>query len=187
MIGKLIKKIWENWPSEKTKIMAEDLNRYEDTLAEHDARLKQLDSIDTDMDEAKEGIKNLQNMSRASEYANNSVLIDEEEKPAGLIAGFPVFKKGYRIYRTNDTDVGTIVINDAIVSDEYYTRKLLNVDVAIRTSGSSGLQYSGNGYRNVKIEHMYNPLTHMLQIDYEGMGTCNKEIFVTVTYTRETA
>ena len=62
MIGKFVKKIWENWPSEKTKIMAEDLNRYEDTLAEHDARLKQLDGIDTDMDEAKEGIKNLQNM-----------------------------------------------------------------------------------------------------------------------------
>ena len=187
MIGKFVKKIWENWPSEKTKIMAEDLNRYEDTLAEHDARLKELDNIGEDMEKANNAINTLQNMSKASEYANNSVVIDEDEKPAGTIAGFPVFKKGYRIYRTNESDVGGVLINDAIVSDEQYTRKLLNVEVAIRTAGNSGPQYSGKGYRNVIIEHFYNPLTHALQIDYEGMGTGPKEIFVTVTYTRETA
>jgi len=187
MIGKYIKKIWENWPSEKTKIMAEDLNKYEDTLAEHDARLNELKGIENKVTETESNIKKLQNMSSASEYANNSVILTDEEKVCGSIFGDHVCKKTYRIYRHSEPADGTIVIDDAIVNDSLHQRMLLNIEVAVRTNGHSGRQYSGNGFGDATINHYYDPITHAVIINYTGMGTGPKEIFVTVTYTRQTA
>lgn len=186
MIGKFVKKTWKNWPSEETMIYAEDLNRHEDAIKEHDDRLAQLVNIDKDVEANKKSIKQLENMSKASDYANANVIATEEEKEVGTFAGIKVCQKGFRINDTNKKTAGTVTIQDAIVSDESHSRNMLDVSVTLR-DGAYGRQYCGNGYGNAKIESYYDPITHAVIIDYSGMSTSTKTFFVNIRYTKETA
>ena len=95
MIGKFIKKLWKDWPEYEMTIKAEDLNKWEDALKEHDDRLEQLKNIENDIETANKKIKSLENAAHASEYANNSVIIEEEAKAIGTIGTKVVYQLGY--------------------------------------------------------------------------------------------
>lgn len=131
MIGKFIKKLWKDWPEYEMTIKAEDINKWEDALKEHDERLEQLKNIENDLEAANKKIKSLENAAHASVYANNSVIIEEEAKEIGTIGTEVVYQLGYCEWLTNASANGykTIYPFKATDSVEYFL-----VDVAASVS-----------------------------------------------------
>ena len=191
MIGKYIKRLWKNWPNNDHMIMAEDLNRYEDYLKEHDDRLLELANIDTRVDAAEKGIKSLQNMSQASANANALVTADGEEKLVGTICGRNVYQKAYLIQQS-DNGEGAV----SIFPFEYPTNGdtavyLVDVQAAVA-------QYSVPDSNEIKMSTLncltdatsvtakYIPsLNNMLMINYSGFDSGYKKITVVVKYITE--
>lgn len=192
MIGKFIKKLWKNWPNTDHMIMAEDLNRYEDYLKEHDDRLLELANIDTRVDAAEEGIKSLQNMSQASANANNLVIAEGEAKLVGTICGRNKYQKAYYI-KQNNNGTGNVSLfpfeNMNITGDQAVYLFDLKVSVS---------QYSVPDYNNIKMATLdlecegtslsarFVPsLNHTIIIDYSGFDEGYKVITVVLQYISE--
>lgn len=187
MIGNFIKKIWKDWPEYEMTIKADDLNKWEDTLKEHDERLEQLKSIDNDLTEANKKIKSLENAAQASTEANNLVSPSEDEKCVGTGIGNRGFKimQRSKVFNTTEPD-GSVVWGDAMNrGNGAYDCHLLDVKIGISTNGPYGRQYTSS-YGDVKIEHYYDPLTNGLIINYKGVSNDNR-IYVVIQYTQETA
>lgn len=183
MIGKFIKKIWKDWPEYEMTVKAEDLNKYEDTLKEHDERLNSLKDIDSDMKNAKKDIEALRNGSQASEYANNLVSIAENEKIVGSIGIYHICQVGRVINNPVFTN-NSIVLTDLIPNDEVFERKLLEVKISSR-SGYGGRQY---GAGSSAFDYYYDPTLHALNITFNaGDATGITRLVVIAQYTRETA
>lgn len=187
MIGKFIKKLWKDWPEYEMTIKAEDLNKWEDAIKEHDERLEQLKDIDTDLNEANNKIKSLQNAAHASTEANNLVSSSEEEKRVGTGIGNINYKimQRSKVFRTTEPD-GSVAWGDAMNrGNGAYDCHLLDVKIGVSTNGPYGRQYTSS-CGDVKIEHHYDPLTNGLIIDYKGLSY-NNRIYVVIQYTQETA
>lgn len=185
MIGKYIKRLWKDWPIKETKIRAEDLNKYEDALKEHDDRLAELADIDKKVKDNKDAIQRLQNMSQASEYANNSVMVTGEEKIIGMFFSYHICQKAYQIADREMKRDGSIVLTDAIFTDDYHERHLLDVKCSIRSGMNREYSIPGNGYG--VITHFYDPVLHALEIHYKNMSDGPKMINIIVQYLRCTA
>ena len=195
MIGKYVKRLWQDWPSKETKIRAKDLNKYEDTLKEHDDRLEELSGIEEKIKENKNSIQGLQNMSQASTYANNSVIITEEAKQIGtfLNPGKRLYQKGILVHQTTSDGSGEIVLTNVIVNDIQSgsnIRHLIDVKCSCISkegpSNSDYIDYCMPGHGNVKISCRYSAWYSTLRITYSGMGTGEKTFNIIVQYTEET-
>ena len=172
MIGKFIKKLWKDWPEYEMTIKAEDLNKWEDAIKEHDDRLEQLKNIDTDLNEANNKIKSLQNAAHASEYANNFVRIEEEAKAIGTIGTEVVYQLGYCEWLVNMNAEGykTIYPFKALNAYEYYL-----VDVAASVSDSSNGKVASTNCRctepettKAEVVVTYNSDSHGFTVKWYG-------------------
>lgn len=162
------------------------MNKYEDTLKEHDDRLAELSGIEGKVQDSQKSIQGLQSMLQASTYANNSVIITEEAKQIGTFFNTYIFQKGYKIVQEDGESEGYIILKDAIIAyDGHYKRHLVDVKCFVHVNEWE--EYSMPGYGGIVIEHRYNPASNFLEIHYKGMGNARKKIFyIIVQYMEET-
>ena len=187
MIGKFVKKLWKDWPEYEMTIKAEDLNKWEDALKEHDNRLDELKDIDTDLKAADKRIDSLKNAAQASEYANNLVDISKEERAVGRIQRGDGYADVYQIMGTYklSSSSGELTINDLVKSTETTERIPISIELATYNN-SLKPQYFGN-YGSAKLEAYYERLTSSIRVSYENLlSGADTELIVTVKYTKGT-
>lgn len=186
MIGKFIKKLWKDWPEYEMTIKAEDLNKWEDALKEHDNRLEELKDIDTDLKAADKRIDSLKNAAQASEYANNLVDISREEKAVGRIQRGEGYATVYQIMGTYNLikSTGYLAISDLVRTTDTTERVPISIELATYSNNYVS-QYFGN-YEGVVLEAYYERTTNTIKVHYENLPPGTAELIVTVKYTKGT-
>ena len=195
MIGKFIKKIWKDWPEYEMLIKAEDLNKYENTLDEHDKRLKELADIDNRMNDSEQKIKEFNKISLASQHAKNYIEPGDTPKCIGLfMAGTTQERFVYQISKMVDLSQvdpdgnGMFAITELIPYDSAYVRRMIGCDIATWGRHDQQAAYTGNySPHGIKLESYYDPVTRSLNIQYSGINCDSYYLIITVKYTEETA
>lgn len=204
MMGSYIKKLWKNWPEEETPIMAEDLNRYEESLEEHDQGLAEQAAIleahaeeiaaiqmtnssissrvESNTDNINELNQQIENLNHAGNMADNSVLVAEEEKIVGSIGGYNIYQKGYVRYIQAGNSGGVEYFNP-FESSQIFNGIITDVKAVVSENGhnlfaSDSVSSIENGHVNVSYNNIYN-----LIVTYDGLDSAlDKVMFVRVRY-----
>ena len=194
MIGKFVKKIWKDWPEYEMLIKAEDLNKYENTLDEHDKRLKELADIDNRMNDSEQKIKEFNKISLASQHAKNYIEPGDTPKCIGLfMAGTVEERLVYQVSKMVDLSqvdpdgLGRFAITEFIPYDSAYVRRMIGCDISAWGKHAGQPAYAGNfSSHGVKLESYYDPVTRALDVQYSGINCDTYYLIITVKYTQET-